>query len=688
MIVGIAMFVTMALPAGAYFPISPITPIYVIGTPLYVSTAGSNTGTGEKSNPVKTISKAVEIAKAGADLSYVIYVEEGDYNSETFPLDLSGKTISIYGGYYNHFADRDISNHQTSIKGGSSNTIEITDISSTISGLKIHDQFSGSGVIVVNTTDGNFTTKRFVSVSEVEIENCVTVVGGVLVNAENGDGIKVYDNFIHDVDTYGAGIYIIGAISTGEIHNNFLYNNAGNNAGFCNISGENSVIYNNIITKGSKAGIYLRNNSKVYNNTIVNNKDGIVVPTGISGAEFKNNVIANNSNHAVDLQGGAGHDYNVYYANGSLGLTMASHESDCNPMLANINSLNENDYALRTGSMCIDKGAEIAQVTNDYFGTERPRDGNADATYATDPGAIEADGDLAAMPQVQSATASPNIFSPDADGVNDTTTISYDLNLTSNVKVEIYDGSTLIRTVSSEVEGSGTHTTVWDGRDDSSNVVAEKTYQFKVYAENSEGYAAQTGDVKVDLSANQTGCAGFPDVPISDPICPAIQYVKDQGIFAGYPDGTFRPNDVINRAETTKVVLLGFNTSLLPDDGTDLGFSDVTVNSWYMTYLRTGQHEGIIAGYPDGTFKPGQQVNKVEMLKIFLETSTIDLSTIVPPYTLYPDTPNDAWYAKYVQVSKDHALVDTAQDGNFYPGEGMKRGNVAELFYRFHQAGL
>ena len=368
---------------------------------------------------------------------------------------------------------------------------------------------------------------------------------------------------------------------------------------------------------------------------------------------------------------------------------MSANDLSCDPLLANVNSLNGNDYELGEGSECIDKGTELAEITDDYFGEPRPKDGDQDAQYITDPGAIEADGDVATPPEVHSSTASPNTFSPDGDGVNDTTTLSYDLNVTSDVSIEIKDGTDVIKEVFAGVQAAGTHTVVWNGTDSSNDFVDEKTYEFKIYAENSEGYAAQVGNVTVDFSANQQDCAGFSDVAYDDPLCPAITYVENEGIFEGYQDGTFRPSDIINRAETTKVILLGFNVPLLPDDGTDLGFSDVIINAWYMTYLRTGQNENIIEGYEEeGTFKPGQQVNRVEMLKIFLETSDVDLSGVISSTDPYNDTPNDVWYSKYVQFSKDYALVDADASGNFYPAEGMKRGDVASLFYRFDQTGL
>lgn len=164
-----------------------------------------------------------------------------------------------------------------------------------------------------------------------------------------------------------------------------------------------------------------------------------------------------------------------------------------------------------------------------------------------------------------------------------------------------------------------------------------------------------------------SGCAGFEDVAVDDPYCPAIGYVRAQGIFSGYPDGTFGADLEINRAETVKVITEGFDYAILKDNGTNLGFSDVEVGSWYMGYLNTAKTAGIIEGYPDGTFKPGKTVNYVEMMKIFLETADAEL---VEPAT------GSAWYQKYVNYATENGLtVYENLDA------GMKRGDVAKLFY-------
>lgn len=179
-------------------------------------------------------------------------------------------------------------------------------------------------------------------------------------------------------------------------------------------------------------------------------------------------------------------------------------------------------------------------------------------------------------------------------------------------------------------------------------------------------------DVQVDYTTMQaTNCAGFTDIAIDDPDCPVYQYVKTNGIFTGYPDGTFQPDNEINRAETVKVIVEGFDVPLIETDGTDLGFSDVGVDEWYMGYLKTAFEAGIIEGYPDGTFMPSETVIYVEMLKIFFETAGVTIDEVEPA---------QEWYEEYVNYANTNNLVPYDDVTT-----GMKRVDVAKLFYQWSQ---
>lgn len=178
--------------------------------------------------------------------------------------------------------------------------------------------------------------------------------------------------------------------------------------------------------------------------------------------------------------------------------------------------------------------------------------------------------------------------------------------------------------------------------------------------------------VSVDYGVEKMeNCEGFTDIDYSDPHCPAIKYVKQQGIFSGYPDGTFGADVSINRAETLKVITEGFNYEILSSDGTDLGFSDVGVDEWYMQYLKTAKEAGIIEGYPDGTFRPSEKVIYVEMLKIFFETAEVELTELEE---------GRQWYQPYVDYANENDLVPYDDVAS-----GMKRADVAELFYQWSQ---
>jgi plastocyanin len=89
-----------------------------------------------------------------------------------------------------------------------------------------------------------------------------------------------------------------------------------------------------------------------------------------------------------------------------------------------------------------------------------------------------------------------------------------------------------------------------------------------------------------------------------------------------------------------------------------------------------------VQGYPDGTFKPTQQVNLVENLKMLLNARKVDLSKISVPENPYVDASRTEWYAKFVQYGKMSNLLTPDAAGKIYPSQGMTRGKLAEVSYR------
>lgn len=185
------------------------------------------------------------------------------------------------------------------------------------------------------------------------------------------------------------------------------------------------------------------------------------------------------------------------------------------------------------------------------------------------------------------------------------------------------------------------------------------------------------------FSSSVFAASGFTDVPITHVNYKAIMDLKAKGIIGGYPDGTFKPDQVVNRVEALKIILGAAKITVDNDAAMGLaGFSDVDSGQWYASYLRKALSLGVVQGYPDGTFKPTQTVNLVENLKILMLATKTDLSKIQVLDNPFADASKDQWYAKYLQYAKMSKLVDADDANKIYPAQGMTRAKLAEVAYR------
>ncbi len=203
-----------------------------------------------------------------------------------------------------------------------------------------------------------------------------------------------------------------------------------------------------------------------------------------------------------------------------------------------------------------------------------------------------------------------------------------------------------------------------------------------------ESFVGYVNDIVVEYSADEGGVlydtlSGnmiFADVSEAHPYAEAIAYLRDEGIIEGYANGTFRPDQSINRVEILKMLLLGFGYEV-EENYAMPGLSDLEDEAWYLPYLNHALELGVVEGHPNGTYLPSHSLNRAEFLKILLTSYGINLNDY-PIMELYPDTGIDAWYASYVQYSKDNGLMDPDAEGNFNPGNEVTRGEVAETIYR------
>jgi hypothetical protein len=132
------------------------------------------------------------------------------------------------------------------------------------------------------------------------------------------------------------------------------------------------------------------------------------------------------------------------------------------------------------------------------------------------------------------------------------------------------------------------------------------------------------GDTLVAPTVNS-----FPDVPASHFAAAAIAKAQELGWVKGYSDGTFHPNQLINRAEALKIILLSTFSEgeIVGMGGGDVSmFTDIDATAWYSDYVAYGVSKGFISGYknadgtPNGLFGPGKNITRAETAKITVNT--------------------------------------------------------------------
>ena len=105
------------------------------------------------------------------------------------------------------------------------------------------------------------------------------------------------------------------------------------------------------------------------------------------------------------------------------------------------------------------------------------------------------------------------------------------------------------------------------------------------------------------------------NVPLAD--LPGLNTVDHYAYIVGYEDGTVRPNGNITRAEVATIFFRLFTDEYRATFwATTNSFSDVTVGAWFNNAVSTTANAGIVNGYPDGSFKPNNKITRAEFAAI------------------------------------------------------------------------
>src|SRR5450830_1209703 len=150
-----------------------------------------------------------------------------------------------------------------------------------------------------------------------------------------------------------------------------------------------------------------------------------------------------------------------------------------------------------------------------------------------------------------------------------------------------------------------------------------------------------------------------------------IQSWMDKGLIKGYPDGTFKPDQNVTRAEFMTLANRAFGyTAVVP-----ITYTDVKTGSWYAPKVAKAKAAGYISGYPDGTMKPENPITREEVATIVARIK--NLTSDANAADKYPDAAKiGSWSKGGVGAVTSAKIMQGYPDGSFKPQGLMTRAEV------------
>ena len=182
---------------------------------------------------------------------------------------------------------------------------------------------------------------------------------------------------------------------------------------------------------------------------------------------------------------------------------------------------------------------------------------------------------------------------------------------------------------------------------------------------------------------------GFTDTPTDYWAFYQIIACYEAGVVAGYPGGVYEPDWVVARDQMAVYIaraLAGGDDAVPPGPGT-ASFTDVATDYWAFKYVEYAVAQGVVTGYPDDTYRPGDAVNRGQMA-VYIARALAGSDAGVPDPPVAPtfaDVTSDnewAWCYKHVEYIVDQGVASGYGDSLYHPEVQVTRDQMAVYVQR------
>ena len=149
--------------------------------------------------------------------------------------------------------------------------------------------------------------------------------------------------------------------------------------------------------------------------------------------------------------------------------------------------------------------------------------------------------------------------------------------------------------------------------------------------------------------------------------------VPKEAFVKGYPDGTFKPNQQVVRSEIA--TMLARFVTVNKDMAKQM--KDIRTTDWYFDSFKTLVDAGIISGYGDNNYRPHDGVTRAQAV-----TMIVKLKGLQPKSGGFKDVPGNAWYAGYAGAAREAGIVVGYEDGSFGGDRVVTRAEIVAMINR------
>lgn len=168
---------------------------------------------------------------------------------------------------------------------------------------------------------------------------------------------------------------------------------------------------------------------------------------------------------------------------------------------------------------------------------------------------------------------------------------------------------------------------------------------------------------------------GFDDLQESDRFYEEMMFLEENEVISGYPNKTFRPAEPVTRAAAA--IMIG-KALQLDGEQRDTSFSDVSSSQQASGYIASAVDEGIISGYPNGTYKPYETVTRGQMA-IFLSRAFKLTEEAAVPFS--DISPNMSAYTFIQRITAEN-IAAGYPDGTYRPNDAVTRAQFSAFLAR------